>query len=233
MSESAEIMPLSTFVAYRRLALENRRLKHEKGYCEPWVPYVGPDFGAAGSPRIVYCGAAPAYNRNDEGSYPPDDEAALRMATKRWADFAAGGGYDSAFWRLGKLIVENLDGPPPSPNPFSRIAWTNLTKLNAVGDSAPKGGGAELLSLDVAQMTREISILRPDILICVSGSMLTSTGNRVFADCEPMLVQPETSNTLVKRLPSGGILYWTMHPNWKTKAWSQSVISDLLRLTGA
>jgi hypothetical protein len=36
----------------------------------------------------------------------------------------------------------------------------------------------------------------------------------------------------VKRLPNGGILYWTMHPNWKTKAWSQTVISDLLRLVG-
>jgi hypothetical protein len=227
MSELAEIMPLSTFTAYRKLA-------REKGFCEPWVPYVGPDFGASGGPRLVYCGAAPSYESNDRDEYPADnDETALRMATKRWADFVSGGGYNSAFWRLGKLIVENLDGPPPSPNPFSRIAWTNLTKLNGVGDSAPKGGDAELLSLDVAQMTREISILRPDILICVSGSMLTSTGNRIFADCEPMLVQPETSNTLVKRLPNGGILYWTMHPNWKTKAWSQSVISDLLRLAGA
>lgn len=226
MSELAEIMPLSTFTAYRRLA-------REKGYCEPWVPYVGPDFSAAGAPRIVYCGAAPFYDRADRGSYPDDDEAALRMATERWANFADEGGYNSAFWRLGKLIVENLDGPPPSPNPFSRIAWTNLTKLNGVGDSAPKGGGPELLSLDVAQMKREISLLRPDILICVSGKMLTSTGNRIFADCEPMPVQIETSNTLVKRLPNGGILYWTMHPNRKGKAWSQSVTSDLLRLTGA
>ena len=227
MSEFAEIMPLGTFAAYRRLA-------REKGYCEPWVPYVGPDFGAAGGPRIVYCGAAPYYESDDRDEYPADnDETALRMATERWADFGGGGGYKSGFWRLGKLLAESLTGPAQSANPFSKIAWTNLTKVNEVGRPTPRGGGDALRSLDVAQMRREIELLRPDLLVCVSGSMMVSTGNAAFSHCEPMAVQPQRPNTIVKRLPTGGLLYWTEHPRPKGAAWMQSVISDLLLLTGA
>jgi len=114
-----------------------------------------------------------------------------------------------------------------------RIAWTNLSKLGVAGETAPPASDLELRALDVAQLGHELAVLNPAILLCVSGSKLEETGYAVFNDREwPRAdFEPSVPKTEVRRSLTGGWLYWTMHPQFKSGEWQAKLLSDVARIT--
>ncbi|MGH6786028.1 MAG: hypothetical protein ACREBO_04295 [Novosphingobium sp.] len=203
-------------------------LCRRKGYCSPWHPYVGPQYGKTDHLTFAYCGGAAWWNSDS------DEAASLGESQRLTVEFVVGEleSYSTPFWRLfdrlGGLVHS---GGLSRQDVLARSAWTNLSKTGAVGRSAPPDGDIELRQHDVRQLHREFDLLRPDILICVSGSLVPSTGHAVFdAWDEVRDLRPETESTWIRRSPWGGLLLWTMHPAYKPDTWSASIESDVRKM---
>ena len=83
------------------------------------------------------------------------------------------------------------------------------------------------------QLNREFGQLRPDLLVCVSGSLVPSTGLAVFGEWPHVEgLKPETVSTWIRRTPWGGLLLWTMHPAYKPESWYKSVEFDVREMLG-
>jgi hypothetical protein len=137
----------------------------------------------------------------------------------------------TAFWRLfddaSKLVLgETLSLAAR----LESSVWTNLSKLGEEGLPKPRDVNGLLHSLDVAQLKYELDELKPAVLLCVSGSALEDTGYAVFGDWPRLDVETKTTQTEVRRVPHGGILFWTMHPNRKSSEWRENVLDDLSSL---
>jgi hypothetical protein len=216
------ILP-EAYGAYRRHCRQER-------YCDPFIPYVGADYGAPGCVKLAYCGGSAWWT---EASQSIDDDAAALIYSKGLTDkFVAEGMYSTPFWRLFReiaAIVPGLAGESEK-DVLSRFAWTNLSKTGVVGQSAPPDNDRVLRSLDVAQFWHEMDILRPDLLVCVSGSLVSSTGYALFDTpewIEPEFPKPVTKSTWIRRAPWGGWLLWTMHPAYKPRSWHDSILADV------
>lgn len=164
------------------------------------------------------------------------DDKIVRREDEGWfRTFALEGGNGGRFWTLFHAVLAAVD-PEPSRSRTERMrhaAWTNLSKLNAPSQSAPPDNDEALRALDVEQMRREIAALDPDILLCVSGSMVPSTGHALFDALAPIDHVPSVDRTWTRRLPNGGVLYWTMHPQGirsDPQGWMDEVVGDVLRL---
>jgi len=224
-----ELMPLDVFAAYRRL----RSRPEYPGYCEPFVPVVGRNYGRDGvRSRILFCGVAPYYDAMD--SYSADDQSARTEAFARWEAFLRSDAseYGSAFWRLVMRVLNDF-GPACSlgESPLEALAWTNLSKLNSVKATAPEAEAA-LHVLNIEQILREFRVLEPEIAICVSGSSLVATGEAAFSAFIEIPFVSRNSGTKVYMLPNGGHVYWTMHPARKPAAWADNFMADLQEMFG-
>ena len=221
-----DVFSLQAFGRYRRLA-------NEKGYCDPFVPYVGPDYGRERLPRFVYCGVAARWD--EMISQDADDVASYESEVGWTKDFIRKGMNGSPFWNLFDDVLAILD-PQDSLTREERrrtAVWTNLSKLGLPDKAtAPPDNDLALRALDVEQMRREIEVLAPDLLLCVSGSKLVPTGNDAFTGLASVDFEPAHERDRVKRLPGGGWLYWTMHPQWKPREQIEAVMSDLRRIVG-
>lgn len=216
------IMPLSSYAAYRRLCAE-------RGYCDPFIPYVGDKYGKDVGLKFLYCGGAAWWA--DHNAAIDDDAEALAYAAEASSQFIAGGMYSAPFWRLfwqAAEIVPGLKGQSHS-EVLSRFAWTNISKTGIVGQSAPPDDDRDLRALDVEQFRHELDVLQPDILVCVSGSLVPSTAFALFDTPGWQAVdgiEPVTASTWIRRSDWGGWLLWTMHPAYKSRAWFASVLTD-------
>lgn len=217
------IMTAATYAAYRRHC-------REQGYCDPFVPYVGDAWFAPGHVKFAYCGGAAWWS--EAGLCFDDDDAAFRWSTDQSANFVREGMYDTPFWRLFRRIASITPGLAGAGEAemLRRFAWTNLSKTGIVGRSAPPDNDQVLRELDVGQFRHEMDVLRPDLLVCVSGSLVPSTGYALFDNPdwpEPDVPVPATASTWIRRTPWGGWLLWTMHPAYKPRAWHDSVVGDI------
>lgn len=191
-----------------------------KNYCSPWHPFVGSRYGELGRPKLVYCGGAAWWGG-------PQRECSLSEAKALTDKFVADDMYSTPFWRLFERVTKLAYPDVASKKEAAAFsAWTNLSKTGAVGESAPPDSDFELRRLDVAQLTRELEILCPDILMCVSGSLMPSVGHAVFGHYLEGKLSPQTPSTWIRRTPWGGWLIWTMHPAYKAEAWHRSVEAD-------
>lgn len=218
-------MPLSTFKAYRELA-------RVRGYCEPWVPYVGKNYFDSAGPRFMYCGGAAWWASTVE--LPQDNGSAFDIAARDTEAFVSNGMYSTPFWRLYRSSVALMPWANSRPNEYvdSRVCWTNLTKTGMVQETAPPDKDVDLRHLDVAQLQYELDVLQPDILMCVSGSIVPSTGHEIFDRWHDIDgIRPCTESTWFRRSDAGTLLLWTMHPAFKPAKWHDSVLSDLTSLT--
>ncbi|WP_333586104.1 hypothetical protein [Phenylobacterium sp.] len=193
------------------------------GYCDPFVPFVGDRYFAHGR-RIVYCGVAPRYDEALRFAGPGE---AAEWSRKVVLDH----NIKSAFWRLIDRILQDIEPDRPAMARRERIVWTNLSKLcSSDKATAPSDADAELRALNVEQLRCEMASLRPDLLLCVSGSQLQTTGVQAFGDLQCGPLTPNADQTWVRQLPTGGVLYWTMHPQGKSRAWVDAVLGDLAAL---
>lgn len=216
-------MTPATYAAYRRHC-------RDQGYCDPFIPYVGAEYFAPGHVKLVYCGGAAWWNAPGEAF--ADDDAAFQWSRGQSVNFVLEGMYDSPFWRLFRQIasiVPGLSGADET-DMLRRFAWTNLSKTGVVGQSAPPDNDRALRDLDVGQFRHEMDILRPDLLVCVSGSLVSSTGYALFDSPQwptPDVPLPAMASMWIRRSAWGGWLLWTMHPAYKPRAWHDSVIRDV------
>jgi hypothetical protein len=219
--EDNTLMSLETYGAYRLLA-------REKGYCEPWVPHVGKHYGTGAFPKFMYCGGAAWFDYRYD--FPADDAAAKEMAAALTQKFIDDGAYSTPFWRLfwraAHLFPEAAS--MSDEDLLHHVAWTNLSKTGLLGQPAPPHNDLALRALDVKQMQAELAMLEPDILLCVSGSLVPATGDALFRSYEKIAdFAPSTDSTWFRRAPWGGYLMWTMHPGYKSENWRRSVLGDL------
>lgn len=219
------------FAAYRRFRAANPNVN----YTEPFVPCVGETYFTSGLPKLVYCGAAiwerklVQYDYTDDAAYFQSKEF-----TETFLEGVAGGAkYSSAFWRLfsaASEIVHGADVPPARR--VKAAVWTYLSKLGQEAQSEPINK-ADLRALDVSQLKAELEVLKPDLFLCVSGEMLTETGNELFESLPRVDgVTLATESSLLKRLPAGGFLLWTNHPQRKSATWFQSMLADIQFVMG-
>ena len=222
---SRAVMPVSTFQQYRELA-------RQSGYCEPWAPYVGPDYLNCPEPRFMYCGGAAWWD--SDTPLPRDDFAALQASISRSDQFVASGMYSTPFWRLYRDAVAQMPWSRNLPSSLvdRRVCWTNLTKTGVVQQTAPPDSDEHLRCIDVIQMNHELALLRPDIILCVSGTIVPTTGHALFGEWAMIAgdCQPSTASTWFRRAPQGSLLMWTMHPAYKPRSWRASVLRDLRKL---
>lgn len=216
-------MAAATYAAYRRHC-------RKQGYCDPFVPYVGAEYSTPGHVRLAYCGGAAWWSAPGEAF--DDDEAAFQWSKDQSTSFVLEGMYDTPFWRLFRQIASTVPGLSgvDEGDMLRRFAWTNLSKTGLVGSSAPPDRDRVLRDLDVGQFRHEMDVLRPDILVCVSGSLVPSTGYALFDNPQwptPDDPLPATESTWIRRTPWGGWLLWTMHPAYKPRAWHESVVGDV------
>ena len=216
------IMPFATYVSYRRHCVT-------RGYCDPFIPYVGDRYGDQGPLKLVYCGGAARWAESRDKIR--DDAEALAHGAELTRDFVAGGMYSAPFWRLFRQVAAITPGLANEVESLMlrRFAWTNLSKTGIVNRSAPPDNDPILRDLDVIQFNHEMDMLRPDLLMCVSGSLLTTTAYTLFDS--PGWLQTSTpalttEKTSARRTPWGGWLLWTMHPAYKTRAWFDSIVKD-------
>lgn len=224
MHPTAEILfPLERFRQYRDLA-------RAKGYCDPFVPAVGPAYGDGGMLRVVYCGVAARWGGDGREAGSDVDLFASEAAWS--ATLLVGENTKSAFWRLLDRVLEAIAPHLKPAERRARAAWTNLSKSGrGYGATCPPDRDTSLRSLDVAQLRHEVELLRPELMVCVSGNNLVSTGIEVFRAWPAIMdLSPSVDQTEIRRLPAGGALYWTMHPQGKTREWTSRVVSDSHRL---
>lgn len=212
-----------SFAAYRRLRDRNPL------YTEPFVPCVGAKYGTANLPRFVFCGAA-IWER-ELAAYECDDIDAFSRSLKFTEEFVAGVGEGlhrrSAFWRLFESASQLIFGAQCSLRDRTKASvWTNLSKIGETGQSQPTNV-PDLMDLDVEQIRCELTRLEPDIILCVSGSMLVDTGKKAFSAFEKVGARLNSADSELRRLPNGGFLLWTMHPNRKTTNWRSALLGDL------
>ena len=196
-----------------------------KGYCGPFVPYVGPRYDA--SPlRVIYAGVAP-YLTDD---VPFNDIAVAAEWSRSVAEDAD---ISSPFWRLlDDVLALWYESESPGQR-RQRVVWSNLSKLNWRDKAtAPRDSDRALRSLNVEQFRHELSILAPDLLVCVSGNNLVETGRELFAYMLDEGVKLRAEQTWMRRLPTGGALYWTMHPGYKSADWKAGVLADIAMIVG-
>ncbi len=216
------IMSLATYATYRRHCAAH-------GYCDPFIPYVGDRYGKDVGFKFLYCGGAAWWA--DHHDIINDDAEAFAYGAKASGQFVADGMYNAPFWRLFwqiPNIVPGLAGEPESEM-LRRFAWTNISKTGVVGQSAPPDRDLDLRNIDVEQFRHELNILQPDLLVCVSGSLVSSTAYALFDTSEWKVVdgvEAVTASTWIRRSEWGGWLLWTMHPAYKPRAWFQSVLID-------
>ena len=202
-----------------------------RGYCSPWHPFVGSRYGEPSRPKLAYCGGAAWWGEQQS-------DCSLSEAKALTDKFVAQDMYSTPFWRLFQRVTKLAYPDVASKEEAAAFsAWTNLSKTGAVGASAPPDSDIELRNLDVAQITRELTILTPDILLCVSGSLMPSVGQAIFNSYEKTELIPKTPSTWLRRTPWGGWLIWTMHPARKSEDWYQAVETDfsavLLKVNGS
>lgn len=200
-----------------------------RGYCRPWHPFVGGKYGATNLVKFAYCGGS-AWWESDGST-----ELTLDRSRQLTNDFVSQGMYSTPFWRLFSRLSALVFGQQRTDFVASDCsAWTNLSKTGRVGESAPPDDDLELRHLDVQQLRRELSLLEPDILVCVSGSLVPSTGHAVFNDWPSIEgLEPKTVSTWIRRTPWGGFLIWTMHPAYKSESWIVSVENDVRAIIAA
>ena len=223
MNASADLMPLHHYAAHRQHC-------RSVGYCDPFVPYRGDRYGADGTFKFVYCGAAAWWS---EAHADIDDDGEALRASATWSrNFVNNGTYDSPFWRLFNQIAAALpDFAEAQPDEWlSRFAWTNISKTGTIRESAPPDSDAVLRELDIAQFRHEMDVLKPDLIVCVSGSLVPSTAFALF-DTEEWAIIPEvrptTEKTWIRQAPWGGWLLWTMHPAYKPASWAPDLLADV------
>jgi hypothetical protein len=109
--------------------------------------------------------------------------------------------------------------------------WTNISKLGEAERVASRDAGQALRRLDAEQLKAEIAALVPDWFVCLSGSERQNTGYDVWGSWPIInLESRRTPNTEIRKMPGGGVLFWSMHPNYKPADWVAGVISDLQNL---
>lgn len=195
-------------------------------YCSPWHPYVGPKYGQNENLRFAYYGGSAWWNSDTSKPQKVDDS---RILTKGFVEGPAFKLYSTPFWRffdrLGALVFPEARTRSEITN-FS--VWSNLSKTGMVGKSAPPGADKVLRGLDVRQLRREFDLLEPDIILCVSGSLVPSTGHAIFGGWKKIAgLEARTASTWIRQSPWGGFLLWTMHPAYKSEDWALSVENDL------
>lgn len=217
------LFPIDRFRRYRVLAAK-------RGYCDPFVPTVGDRYGSGTLPRIVYCGVAARWG--DDGREPMVNDVRLFNEAADWSSNVFDErSLNSAFWRLLDSMLAKLDLDTALTASQRRrcAAWTNLSKSGrGYGATCPPDSDVELRALDIEQFNHELGLLDPDLLICVSGNNLVSTGKALFRRwpiVQDGIEVPDQSE--VRRLPNGGWLYWTMHPQAKPSAWGETVLSGI------
>ena len=85
---------------------EHRSHARQKGYCDPFVPYVGSKYGSGRLARFVYSGVAAGWQDHDcqEG-----DDFTVRAAGEASSkDFIDSGMNGSAYWRLFDAVLALL-----------------------------------------------------------------------------------------------------------------------------
>lgn len=202
------------------------------GLCNPWHPYIGTSYGSDGHTKFVYCGGSAWW---DSDNLQPQSLEHSRLLTSNFVENGDLESYSTPFWRLfdrlGGLIHPGA-GSRRKVADFS--AWTNLSKTGLVGQSAPPDSDAELRNLDTRQLKRELTLLQPDILVCVSGTLVPSTGHAMFDGWDRIAgLEATTESTWIRRSPWGGSLLWTMHPAYKSESWNVSVEHDLKSILAA
>jgi hypothetical protein len=97
-------------------------LARERGYCGPFVPYVGPSYWASDF-KIAYAGVAPFYNEPCLFGDP--------AASKEWTqNVVEKADIQSAFWTLLDDITAIRYGTETALERRRRMVWTNLSKPN-------------------------------------------------------------------------------------------------------
>ena len=216
------IFSLEKFAAYRSHC-------KQEGYCMPFVPYVGDEYGKTGAIKFVYCGGAAWWSEPD--TVIDDDAEAHAYSSDESRKFVLSDMYGSAFWSFFRelaAIVPGLAGEQDETM-LKRFVWTNITKTGLVGENAPPND-PNLRPLDVAQVRHELDVLLPDLIVCVSGSLVTSTAYEIFDTPEWKAgesFEARTGSTWIRQAPWGGWLLWTMHPAYKTREWRDSVLADV------
>lgn len=215
-----ELFPLESYTGHRAHS-------RAKGYCDPFVPYVGQHYGNGDFPRFVYSGVAAGWDshQSDDG----EDETLREKGRAATSDFIETGMNGSSYWRLFDAALAVLD--PSNVLTISerrqRAVWTNLSKTGKSGETAPPDNDLRLRELDASQFQNELKILQPDLILCPSGGSLAATGDKVFGLWDDADIKASIPHTSIKRIPGGGWLYWTMHPQFKTNEWTQAVLSDV------
>ena len=221
-SQADDVMTIQQFAAYRAHS-------RSQGYADPFVPYVGPLYGS--DLRIVYCGVASRQNEHFN-SDAASDEDLIREGRQFANQIVLAPSPQSAFWRFLDAVTERIYGSEePEPTRRQRIAWTNLSKGVLAGNAtAPPDSDDFLRKMDVAQIQHEIKVLDPQILLCVSGSSLVDTGKAIFSEWPKMDMRSSRSSTWIRRMPNGGLLYWTDHPARKSASWTANALDEIKAL---
>lgn len=220
------IVPPERYGAYRQHC-------RAQGYNAPFVPYVGDAYGDGSAVKLVYCGAALHHDSHQDDT--GDDAHAYAHGEAETRRFVHGGMYNSAFWRLFAQIAAEVPGMTGQESGLmlNRFVWTKLSKAAVSGASAPPNKDRGLRSLDVAQFRHEMDVLQPNVLICTSGSLVSSTGHEIFSERDWQAVpgfEAKTPSSWIRRAEWGGWLLWTMHPAYKPADWASLVVEDVRRI---
>lgn len=222
------LLSLEGFRQYRRFRESNRE---NRRYTEPFVPCVGESYGKI--PKIVFSGVA--IWEPKLAAYDCEDEVAWERSsyfTRTFLRDVGRGQVSSAFWRAFDAVTNELSGDGYSlETRADACVWTNISKLGEEDRLAPRDVARELRALDAKQLRAEMIELEPDWFVCLSGDARQSTGYDVWGSLESIpLTSKRTAQTEIRRLPNGGVLYWSMHPNYKPAEWLTGVLFDLKEL---
>lgn len=217
------LFPLAKYCEYRAHTRKQR-------YCDPFVPVVGSHYGDGALIKFVYSGVAAAWQSLDceEG----EDSEIRERSLGAWSLFFNEGMNGSRFWDLFDNVLNLIDGRSRFSVSERRqhAVWTNLSKTGLPGKTAAGGADSALRQLDAAQFRRELVLLKPDLLLCVSGRFLAATGHEIFDGWPDSDIKPSVAETSIKRMPGGGWLYWTMHPGRQPNTWRDAVLGDISRI---
>lgn len=220
--DATPLFPIEQFRRYRRHCKEH-------GYCEPWHPYGGRNYGRDALPKFLNLGGAAWWS--DGNTHPCDDQEALNMSKQATYRFVEDGAYFSPFWHLLRRVSKDVFGVSDWNAFLASVAWSNLTKTSLVGETAPPNNDGSLIELDCQLLRHELAVLQPDFVLCVSGSIMPSVGYKLFDRLPECLNStPATESTWFRSFPNGSRLMWTMHPAYKSADWFDKVIDDLRTL---
>lgn len=195
----------------------------------PFVPYVGPFYGA-GTPRIAFIGKATASWDHDE---PPTLAGQIAEARRFVKECLLEGSYRSSFWNFVIDCTLDLTGhdrtqPQAADWALGRIVWSNLMKIAVNGGNPIGQAAASQRDLARRILKFELDALSPDCVIITTSEYEGDLVWSVFGDDWTDLGDTELGTQVARNQPDGTRVYYTVHPQGKATELRESIIREIV-----